>query len=870
MYHINIVEIWSSLNFIAPLCEKAGLYQRALENYSDLKDYKRCITHVSSLPMDWILQFFANLSEKDILSLLRTLMDSIDNQNKQTVLPIVVQVATRFSDTVGSTTLIKFFEEYKSDEGLYYFLSSLVNISEDPEVVFKYIQAAANSGNVKEVERIVRENNIYDGEKVKNFLKDANLDDQLPLAIVCDKHHFTHELILYLYHKENFKFIEIYVQQVNPSRTPQVVAALLDVGCEEKIIQTLIGTVASSNLIPIGELCNEVEKRSKLKLLLPFLENLINSGASNEQVIYNTLAKIYIDSNNNPEEFLKENDLYDCAEVGRYCEKRDPQLACVAYEKGNNSTDLIRVTNDNSMFKEQARYLLKKSDSSLWAEVLIESNENKKQLTDAVISYGVSEFTDPEPIFIAVKAFMSSGLKSELIKLLEKIVLEESPFSSNSNLQNLLMVSAIKYDTSRVSNYIEKLDKYDPEEIGTMCVEGGLNEEAYEIYNSHELFSKAMKVILDNMMSLDRGLEYASKIDKKELWSQLGEAQLNGLRVSEAIESYTKAEDPSNFENVIDIAEHSEKYDELLSYLYMARKTLKEPKIDNTIILVLAHLGKLNEVEKFLKGSNAANLDSVGDKLIQKGDYKASKMCFTSVSNYSKLATTFVHLGEYQEAVDAARKASNVKVWKQVSDICIENKEFKLAQVCGLNIIIHAEELSELVNKYESLGYFEELIALFEAGLGLERAHKAMFTELAVLYTKYNPSKTYEYLKLFWSRINVPMVIRAVQTAHLWPELIFLYAHSDEWDNAALTVIENSTDNFDHLYFKEIIVQVANLEIYYKAINFYVENHPSVLVDLLSALTPRLDISRTIKLFRNSDNLPLIKAFLINVLPHMW
>lgn len=69
-------------------------------------------------------------------------------------------------------------------------------------------------------------------------MKDANLDDQLPLAIVCDKYHFTHELILYLYHKENFKFIEIYVQQVNPSRTPQVVAALLDVGCEEKLFKT--------------------------------------------------------------------------------------------------------------------------------------------------------------------------------------------------------------------------------------------------------------------------------------------------------------------------------------------------------------------------------------------------------------------------------------------------------------------------------------------------------------------------------------------------------------------------------------------------------------------------------------------------------
>jgi clathrin heavy chain len=55
------------------------------------------------------------------------------------------------------------------------------------------------------------------------------------------------------------------------------------------------------------------------------------------------LAKIYIDSNNTPERFLKENPFYDSAVVGRYCEKRDPHLACVAYERGQCDLDLIKV-----------------------------------------------------------------------------------------------------------------------------------------------------------------------------------------------------------------------------------------------------------------------------------------------------------------------------------------------------------------------------------------------------------------------------------------------------------------------------------------------------------------------------------------------
>ena len=45
---------------------------------------------------------------------------------------------------------------------------------------------------------------------------------------------------------------------------------------------------------------------------------------------------------------------------------------------------------------------------------------------------------------MAVKAFMAAGLQAELIELLEKIVLQNSSFSNNHNLQNLLIITAIK------------------------------------------------------------------------------------------------------------------------------------------------------------------------------------------------------------------------------------------------------------------------------------------------------------------------------------------------------------------------------------------------------------------------------------------
>lgn len=190
---------------------------------------------------------------------------------------------------------------------MYYYLGSIVNLSEDSEVHFKYIQAATRTGQIREVERIVRESNFYNPEKVKNFLKEAKLADQLPLIIVCDRFDYVHDLVLYLYQNNLTNFIEVYVQRVNSARTPQVIGGLLDVDCDEGTIKALLNSVTGP--VPVEELVDEVEKRNRLKLILPWLEGKIALGLQ-EPALFNALAKINIDSNNNPEAFLKDNNVH--------------------------------------------------------------------------------------------------------------------------------------------------------------------------------------------------------------------------------------------------------------------------------------------------------------------------------------------------------------------------------------------------------------------------------------------------------------------------------------------------------------------------------------------------------------------------------
>ena len=844
---------------IAQLCENAQLYQRALENTDDSAVIKRNLVQSDRFNQEWLVTYFGNLSLEQSLDILNEMLKADIRRN----LSAAVQIATKYSDLLGPVRLIELFERYRTAEGLYYYLGSIVNLSEDPDVHFKYIEAATKMNQLTEVQRICRDSNFYNAEKVKNFLKEARLSDQLPLIIVCDRFNFIHDLVLYLYQNQQFKSIEVYVQQVNPGRTPAVVGGLLDVDCEESVIKNLLQSVNPAS-VPIDELVNEVEKRNRLKLLLPFLEATLASG-NQQQAVYNALAKIYIDSNNNPEAFLKENDLYDTLIVGKYCEARDPSLAYVAYRKGQNDLELINITNENSMFKAQARYLLERKDPEIWAFVLNDNNLHRRQLIDQVTSTAVPESSEPEPVSIAVKAFLDADLPAELIDLLEKIVLEPSPFTDNGNLQNLLIFTAAKADKSRVSDYIDQLSAYNVEEIANTCIAQGMYEEAFKVHKKENDHVKAMEVLVDHIVSIDRAQEYAERVDLPEVWSKAAKAQLDGVRVTDAVESYIKANDPSNYAEVIDTATHAGKDEDLIRYLRMARKTQREPAIDTALAFAFARTKQLAELEDFLQAPNVTDIETSGDKAYDEGHYEASKIFYSSISNWAKLATTLVHLEDYQAAVEAARKANSVKVWRQVNETCVAKKEFRLAQICGLNLIIHAEELQDLIRQYERNGYFDELISLLEGGLGLERAHMGMFTELGIALSKYHPERVMEHLKIFWSRINIPKMIKACEDAALWPELIFLYCHYDEWDNAALAMMERAAAAWEHNSFKDIVVKVANLEIYYRALNFYLQEHPTLLTDILAALTPRVDVNRVVRMFEKSDNIPLIKPFLLNV-----
>lgn len=845
---------------VAQLCEKSGLYMRALQHYTDLADIKRVIVNTHAIEPAALVEFFGTLSAEWALECMRVLLDSNPTQNLQ----IVVNVAKEYTEQLTATRIIELLESHGSYHGLYFYLGSYIAFSQDPEVHYKYIEAAAKTGQVKEVERVTRESDHYPPQKVKTFLMEANLPDARPLINVCDRFDMVEDLTKYLHSKGMQRYIEGYVQKVSPQKTPAVVSALLDCEADETFITNLILSVRS--LVPVDLLVDKVEERNKLRLLTPFLEQLVSEGSKEPQV-HNALGKIIIDTNNNPEHFLTTNPFYDSAVVGKFAEKRDPGLACVAYKRGQCDDELVVCTNKHAMFKLQARYVVDRQDNELWAKILDAENKYRRQVIDQVVSTALPECKNPEQVSVAVKAFMAAELQSELIELLEKIVLNNTSFSNNHNLQNLLIITAIKADPSRVKDYIHRLDNFDGPAVGEIAVGYELFEEAFEIYRKFGLKAQAVRVLLDHLDDLDRAHEFATKLDEPGVWSELANAYLEAGNLGEAVAAYLRASDASKWMEVIAKAASTgdAAYAELPKYLLMVRKKVKDPAVDTELAYAYARNKELGALEEFIAGQHGANLQTVGDRAFDEGNFEAARIVYMSIPNWGRLASTLVRLHQWQAAVDAARKANSPRTWKEVCYACVEESEFKLAQLCGLNIIITADDLYEVSEFYQARGHSSELIALLESGIGLERAHMGIFTELGILYARYRPEKLMEHLKLFSARLNIPALIRVCEEVELWSELTFLYVQYDEYDNALGVMVAHSSLAWEHVLFKDVAVKVKAADSLYRGISFYLEEHPDLLVDLLKVIEARVDHSRVVEIMRRAGQLPLVKDYLLGV-----
>jgi len=516
------------------------------------------------------------------------------------------------------------------------------------------------------------------------------------------------------------------------------------------------------------------------------------------------------------------------------------------------------------MYRAQAQYLVESLNPDLWKKVLSEDTEHKKAVTDQVIQVILPQTRNPDEVSVTVKAFIEAGLQAELMDLLEKLVLHNNEFSKNKSLQNLLILTAISSDTSKVKSFLNRLDEYDGNEIAVKCVENNLFEEAFFIYDQKlKKPEDAIDVLIKNINDIKRSAIYAEKINTPIVWGKLGRAQLNAHEIEDAIDSFIKANDCEMYHEVINEAEQQGKFEELIKFLTMARSLKKDKFIDGELVYSLSRCNKLPELEALLSQSNINDLNNIADRLFDERFYEPAKIIYEHLGNNARLASCYVHLKNYTQALAAAKRSNTQKCWKEVCFSCIRAGEFKLAGQAGNYVIQSADMVEEVIEEYEKYGAYEELINLFESNLVGERNH--VITELGILYAKYQQEKLMDHCRNYYSNMNVHKVIRNCEQNYCWEEVVFLYSHYNGYDQALNTMIDHSPLCWKHDLYCQVLRKVTNSNLYNKSIDFYVKEQPQLLNDMLKVIGSKVDLSTTVAQLKKNSALALAAPFLKSV-----
>ena len=177
--------------------------------------------------------------------------------------------------------------------------------------------------------------------------------------------------------------------------------------------------------------------------------------------------------------------LYEPLVVGTFCETLDPYLAYIAYAKGFCDDELIAITDDNLMFKQQAPYLDKNRQPELWVQVFVFGNQHHRQFIDQIGRYDLclARFW----LFVQIIAAEWTEIQTMSPSLLR---LSYPPISLSRALiiqQQQKPAELPSFDgyscwKGKVVGYINRLNNYDDGEIAKIATDHGLYEEPLTIY----------------------------------------------------------------------------------------------------------------------------------------------------------------------------------------------------------------------------------------------------------------------------------------------------------------------------------------------------------------------------------------------------
>ena len=153
----------------------------------------------------------------------------------------------------------------------------------------------------------------------------------------------------------------------------------------------------------------------------------------------------------------------------------------------------------------------------------------------------------------------------------------------------------------------------------------------------------------------------------------------------------------------------------------------------------------------------------------------------------------------------------------------------------------------EEISDYQIRGRFDALVA--HGGWCRAGARVGIFTELGILYAA-PTGEAHGAPQALQHPHQHPAPDPACEEMSAWKELSS--CTSPTTSTTTPRVMMTHPDAWEHISFKDVCVKVANVEVYYKALNFYLQDHPTQL-NICSPCSLR-DHTRVVDLMRKAGH----------------
>ena len=877
---------------ISKLCLEAGLVSRAIAMAEDIQGVIAILEAKVNVDPESVVTWFRDHFEVQVKDALPELIIRVLNLLKLASPRAAARLADLLID-LKKITVEQAMKAFANNEETIIFFCSNRIADLDTDNAHLFAIACCHRGEMDALTRLITGNNNYDPNMLFEMIQDASglAKNPAPILALMNKDEMLTKCISFLVHHNMLSVITNYVQKVNPGNTGKIVSALLSVDGDKEYIARLLESI--KDIAPVTEICNILEKADRLYLMKLMLEARAKAGLVDPETS-TALIKTRISCNetDNLTKILQEAE-YDHYEVGTYCAERDPRMAFVAFATADSTQQeqcdplLLKLSAEHALYKQLARYLVQRQSVQLWGLVLgnpelnitpVYPENHLNPLILQIKTTALPETQIKEQVNITVKAFIAADRPAELIELLEKIVFTNPAFSDNGYLQNILILTAIRAnDIERVNHFINALDKYDAKDLASIAVASGMNEQALVIYKKFHLNVEAVGVLLtsDDDHWYEKSYEFAEEVNSPDVWCRivdflLDEAEPSADTVAKVCTCAIKARSTKRYDEIISMFNNYFHEDRILetviAYCLMCRELyIKAPSVDSALCLsyALSSEDRQADLQAFINNPDPnfhrADLATVGKKVFDMGHITEAKLLLKAANAYPALTKLYLTTEEYDQAVNSAKQADDVVVWRSVFDTCYAAKAYSHAESAAIQVIIKKpSELDAICDTYQD--NYKELIKMLEHASEHADAHMGIFTKLGELYVYHAPEKLYSHIRRHQTRINISRLILITRQQKMWPELVFLHKCYGDYEEAISLMMEYPGECFSHDDFIETLVEVTTPSVYYQAVDFYCVHQLHLLPEVLATI---ISVSSSLK---NKNPVPVDHTIVVSTL----